>query len=268
MFMLSNCRQVISASAIAIATFIVSLLFISAKHPEKEINVQKITISSPSGKPLMVMDATSGVGVVSFLSEKGDKTMEITGGTHPSIVMSEEQKKIVEIAVLEESKPVVSLKDQSGVSRMQLQGGNSPALFLKNQKSEIIATILPLGDGGAACGLADKDGDVSAFLRGGSTPSVSFFQKSPEPNAAIGISKGIPHLLVSSPSTKDNLVLHGGEPTSVLFVDKEGKIPVLISKHGLFQGKKEEQQQSNQPKDEKIFTWDELMEPLKDIKLN
>lgn len=266
--MLNQYRQFISAAAVIVAIVFFSIFLTSGKHPQSEITAQKITITSPSGKPLMVIDATSGEGIVSFLSDKGEKTIEIKGGAHPSIVMNENQKQAIEISIADQSKPLVSLKDQNGVSRMQMQGGSSPALFLKNQQSEIIATILTLADGGAACGLADKDGDVAAFVRGGSTPSVSFFQKSAEPSVALGISKGIPHLLVTSPTTKDNLVLHGGEPTSVLFVDDKGEIPVLISKHGLFQGKKPEQQTNTPEKDEKIFTWDELLEPLKDFRLN
>ncbi len=260
-------RQLLSAASFLSVFLFGSLIFLSSKHPEKEINVQKITISDAKGKPCLVLDATSGTGVVSFISDNGDKTMEITGGKKPSIVMSEKQKQLVEISIIEDSKPMIALKDQTEVSRMQLQGGTSPAVFMKNQQNEIIGTMLTLGDGGAALGLADKEGDVAAFMRGGSTPSISFFQKSVEPNVALGISKGVPHLLVSSPSTKDNLVIHGGDPTSVIFVDEKGEIPVLLSKHGLFQGKKSEQQ-SNKPKEEKIFTWEELLEPLKDIKLN
>ena len=260
-------RQFLSAASFLSVLLFCMLFFLSGKHPEKEINVQKITISDAKGKPCMVLDATSGTGVVSFISDDGEKTMEITGGKKPSIVMSEKQHQVVEISIIEQSKPMISLKDEMGVSRMQIQGGNSPAIFMKNPQNEIIGTMLTLGDGGAALGLADKEGDVAAFMRGGTTPSISFFQKSVEPSVALGISKGIPHLLVSSPTTKDNLVIHGGDPTSVIFVDEKGEIPVLLSKHGLFQGKKSEPQ-SNKPKEEKLFTWEELLEPLKDMKLN
>lgn len=261
------CRRVLSVTSFLSLLLFCTLFFLSSKQAEKEINVQKITITNSKGKPCLVLDATSGVGVVSFISDSGEKTMQITGGEKPSIVMSENQHQLVEISIVEESKPMISLKDEANVSRMQIQGGNSPAIFMKNPQSEIIATMLTLGDGGAAVGLADKDGDVASFMRGGSTPSISFFQKSVEPNVALGISKGVPHLLVSSPSTKDNLVIHGGEPTSVLFVDEKGEIPVLLSKHGLFQGKKQEPQ-SNKTNEEKLFTWEELLEPLKDVKLN
>lgn len=246
----------------------VFLLSLKQNTVSNEIEAQKITLKTPSGVTCMILDASSGAPVVKFMDKAGDVNMELTGGNCPAIVMkNSKQKEIVQIAVLEEGNSVVSLKDESGVSRLQFQGGNAPAIFLKNGQNEIIGTMLTMQDGGAAVGLADKDGDVAAFMRGGSSPSVSFFNKSVEPLAAIGISQQVPHLLVTSPATKDSLVLHGGDPTSVLFVDDKGEIPVLLSKHGLFQGKK----QSNSTQsatDEKIFTWDELVNPLKDTKLN
>lgn len=247
-----------------------SVFLLSLKQPtvSNEIEVQKITLKTPDGMTCMVLDASTGSPVVKFIDKTGASNVEIVGGDCPSVVMrNSKQKEIVQIAVLEEGNSVVSLKDESGISRLQFQGGNAPAIFLKNTQNEIIGTMLTMQDGGAAVGLADKDGDVAAFMRGGSSPSISFFNKSVEPLAAIGISQRVPHLLVTSPTTKDNLVLHGGDPTSVLFVDDKGDIPVLLSKHGLFQGKK----QSNSTKsttDEKIFTWDELLNPLKDTKLN
>ena len=247
-----------------------SVFLLSLKSPtgSNEIEVQKITFKTPNGATCMILDASTGSPIVKFMDKAGAVNMELVGGEYPSVVMrNPKQKEIVQIAVLEEGNSVVSLKDESGVSRLQFQGGSAPAIFLKNAQNEIIGTMLTMQDGGAAVGLADKDGDVAAFMRGGSSPSVSFFQKSVEPLAAIGISQHVPHLLVTSPTTKDNLVLHGGDPTSVLFVDDKGDIPVLLSKHGLFQGKKQADS-TKSTADEKIFTWDELINPLKDTKLN
>lgn len=264
-------RHFLSLSTFLGALLFCMLFFLSHKNPEDvEMSFQKITLKNKEGKTCLVLDATSGAGVVSFFSPTGVETMQITGGVKPSIVMKDKTQVAFEITLADESKPILSLKDSKGVSRMQLQGGDTPALFLKNPQNEIIGTMLSLSDGGAALGLADKEGDVATFVRGGSTPSISFFQKSAEPSAALGISKGVPHLLVYSASTKDNLVLHGGEPTSLLFVEEGGDIPVLLSKHGLFQGKKSDKsdKQSNQPKDEKIFTWDDLLDTAKDFKLN
>lgn len=254
------------------ALTLTSVLCISLKNPSvpsaQELEVSKLVIKGSDGKPALILDASSGTPSVKFIDSKGEVNMELLGGANPTVLMrSSTQKEMLQIALIDDQNPVVSLKDANSVSRLQLQGGTSPALFLKNPSNEIIATIITLQDGGAAVGLADKEGDVATFLRGGNTPSVSFFQKSAEPYAALGISQKVPHLLVTSPSTKDNLVLHGGEPTSVLFVDDKGEIPVLLSKHGLFQGKKEASQ-SAPAKEDKIFTLDSILNPLKDVKLN
>lgn len=263
-------RRCISMLLVGSSIGMGSVLLLSLKPSTNanEAELQKLTLKSPDGKSSIVFDVSSGSPTVKFFDKMGYVNMELIGGDMPSITMkSSKQKEMIQIALLEEGNPVVSLKDDAGVSRMQLQGGGSPAIFLKNSQNEIIGTMLTIQDGGAAVGLADKDGDVAAFLRGGASPSISFFQKSTEPLAAIGISQKVPHLLVTSPTTKDNLVLHGGDPTSVLFVDDQGDIPVLLSKHGLFQGKKQSNQTQSST-EEKIFTWEELLNSLKDIKLN
>ncbi|MEI8300332.1 MAG: hypothetical protein WCG10_01800 [Chlamydiota bacterium] len=234
-----------------------------------EAEFQKITLKTLDGKSCMILDASSGVARIKFVDKKGETNLEISGGDTPSLVVRNAQsKEVIQIALLEEGNSVVNLKDAQGISRIQLQGGQMPAIFLKNPQNEVIGTLLTLQDGGAALGLADKEGDVAAFLRGGSTPSISFFQKSVEPLAAMGISQKVPHLLISSPLTKDNLVIHGGDPASVLFVDEQGDIPVLLSKHGLFQGKKPSASSEPAAPDEKVFTWGDLLNSLKDIDLN
>lgn len=236
--------------------------------PSNQIEIQKIILKSPDGRTCMVLDASTGYPVVKFMDKTGNSNMELVGGDLPSVTMKNaKQQEIVQISIIDQENSVIGLKDASGIARLQFQGGNAPAVFLRNAQNEVIATMLTMQDGGAAVGLADKDGDVAAFMRGGASPSVSFFQKSVEPLAAIGISQHVPHILVTSPTTKDNLVLHGGDPTSVLFVDDKGEIPVLLSKHGLFQGKKQSNSTQSST-DEKIFTWDELINPLQDTKLN
>jgi hypothetical protein len=242
-------------------------LSLNSKPRQSVLEADKIVLKTPEGKPALVLDASSGVAKVTFLNNSEKIQMELTGGDSPNISLRDSQEnEMMQISMVEDNSVVLALKDKNEISRVQIQGGGQPAYFLKNEKNEITATLLTLQDGGTALGLADKDGDVSAFLRGGQTPSISFFQKSVEPSVALGISKNIPHLLVASPTTKDNLVLHGGEPTSVLFVDDKGDIPVLLSKHGLFQGKRQ-QTQTEPSSEEKIFTWENLVNPLEDLKL-
>lgn len=253
------------ANGVILGMFFTSM---NSKPTPSVIEADKFVVKSPDGKPSLILDASDGVAKVSFFGLNHQIQMQLIGGASPSISMKDkDQKEMMQISLIQDGGVVFALKDKAEVSRLQLQGGVQPALFLKNERNDIIATLLTIQDGGAAFGLGDKDGDVAAFLRGGATPSISFFEKSIEPSVALGISKHVPHLLVSSPSTKDNLVLHGGEPTSLLFVDDKGDIPVLLSKHGLFQGKKQ-QTQSESSSEEKIFTWDDLINPLEDIKLH
>jgi hypothetical protein len=248
--------------------FLLSVQQPGASNTPKQIEVQQITFKGPDGRTCMILDASTGSPVVKFMNKAGKANMQLIGGEMPTISLSNSQQQdVIQITLVDEENSLIGLKDTSGIARLQLQGGNVPAIFLRNQQNEVVATMLTMQDGGAAVGLADKDGDVAAFMRGGSSPSISFYNKSVEPLTAIGISQQVPHLLVTSPTTKDNLVLHGGDPTSVLFVDDKGEIPVLLSKHGLFQGKKQSNS-SQSSGDEKIFTWGELLNPLTDIKLN
>lgn len=235
--------------------------------PKSEIECQRIILKNPQGQVAIELDARSLVPTVKMFDKNGRLQIEMLVAESPSIKMKgDKQNDLLCLNIDREGTPVVHLEDQGGRSRLQMQGGMSPALFLRNAENEVIGTMLTLQDGGAAVGLADNDGDVATFMRGGSNPSICFFQKSVEPLTAIGISQNVPHLLVTSPTTKDNLILHGGEPTSMLFLDDKGDVAILLSKHGLFQGKKETS--SPQPSgEEKLFTLQEFLNPLKDIKL-
>jgi len=245
--------------------------FISMKGsqaPSSELECQKLIIKGPDGKAAMVLDATGLVPIISILDKKGAANITLTGGEAPAITLkNRNQDESIALLVDKDQLPMIVFKDKKNYARMQIQGGDSPAIFLKNQSNEIVGTMLLLQDGGAAVGLADKEGDVAAFMRGGSSPSVSFFKKSVEPTAAVGISQNVPHFLLSSPTTNDSIILHGGDPTSVLFVDDKGEVPVLLSKHGLFQGK-EESSAKEEKQEGKIFTKDDFIHPLKDTKLN
>lgn len=132
---------------------------------------------------------------------------------------------------------VIALFDKQGVVRLQIQGGNTPAVMLSGPDSTLIGTLFTLQDGGAALGLGDQSGDIATFVRGGSSPNVAFYQHSSEPNLALGISGSIPHLMLMPKSKEEKLLIHGGSPASLLFVDENGDIPLALSKHGLNQSK-------------------------------
>ncbi|MDN3507474.1 MAG: hypothetical protein P0S94_00980, partial [Simkaniaceae bacterium] len=82
---------------------------------------------------------------------------------------------------------------------------------------------------------------------------------------ALGISKSVPHLLLTSKKTKDTAIFHGGDTASLFFADEQGNVSLFLSKDGLYQGKKEEKKEKKGPPG-KIFTWDPEQNPLKDLK--
>lgn len=236
--------------------------------PMEELQCQRLVIKSPDGLASLILDASTSIPTIKFLDKKGQPQLELSSAESGAIKIKNKKGADVFILSLDKDEaPTLLMKDQNQLTRMQIQGGDSPSIFIRNRQNEVVATMLLLQDGGAAVGLADKEGDVAAFMRGGVSPSLSFYQKSIEPMAAVGISQQVPHLLITSPATKDNLVLHGGDPTSVLFVDDKGDVPILLSKNGLFQGKKEPSPTKEQ-KDDKIFTLEDFINPLKNKKLN
>ena len=132
---------------------------------------------------------------------------------------------------------VIALFDKQGVVRLQLQGGNTPAVMLCGPDQTLIGTLFTLQDGGAALGLGDQGGDVATFVRGGGSPNIAFYQNSSEPNLAMGISGAVPHVMLMPKSKDEKLIIHGGSPATLLFMDENGEIPLAISKYGLNQNK-------------------------------
>lgn len=195
-----------------------------------------------------------------LLKRPGGGSIELSVEAAPTIKMTNSSGQITqEMAIGANGESLLTLHDHEGRGRIQMQGGGQPAIYLKSESGEIIGAMLTLQDGGAAVGLADRDGDVAALVRGGGSPSVSLFQKSAEPHVAMGVNQNVPHLLVTSKKNQDSLVIHGGDTTSLLFVDKQGDVSVFLSKYGLYQDNSEkEKKQDNASKDSKIFTWRDL----------
>jgi len=163
----------------------------------------------------------------------------------------------------------IQILDSSGNPRVELTGGESPAIYLRSENGEITGAMLTMQDGGTAVGLADANGNVAALLRGGETPSISLFQDATQPNIALGIAKDTPHFLLTSKKSHDSVLVHGGETTSLLFVDAAGQVPVFLSKHGVFQGKQNSEESAKEDKNEgKMFTWEEVTGKLGDLKIN
>lgn len=130
---------------------------------------------------------------------------------------------------------LMSFNDEQGNVRLQLQGGTFPALIMKNEYQEIVGTFFPLKDGGAAVGLGDREGNMATFIKGGSSPTMSFYHESNKPNIVMGISNNLPHLIIFPEKGSEGMFIQGSSPTSLLFIDEKGGIPVSLSRHGLYQ---------------------------------
>jgi len=65
-----------------------------------------------------------------------------------------------------------------------------------------------------------------------------------------------PHMMISNTNTEEGILIHGGNPNSMLFVDEKGKVKILISKYGIFQ-KKDDNEMKLKKKDKKIFSLDD-----------
>ena len=165
----------------------------------------------------------------------------------------------------DEDNTLITLNDREGNVRLQLQGGTFPALIMKSEREEIVGTFFPLKDGGAAIGLGDAEGNMATFIRGGHSPTMSFYQQSSEPNLALGISNRLPHFAMFPINGKEGMLIHGNAPTSLLFIDEEGEIPVSLSRHGLFQGQSHEEEESKSQEGKIFSSWDDLKKTLKQI---
>lgn len=143
---------------------------------------------------------------------------------------------------------VMIFNDQNGNTRLQLQGGVFPALIMKNEAREIVGTLFPLKDGGAAVGLGDREGNMATFIRGGSSPMMNFYHESNQPNIAMGIANELPHFIMIPKEGQEGMLIHGSAPASLLFIDDNGEIPVSLSRYGLQQPTESREQTSGEGK--------------------
>lgn len=138
-----------------------------------------------------------------------------------------------------------------------LQGGLGTGLYMKNQMNKMVGSWTVLKDGGSGMGMADSNGKAAAILRGGSNPSVTFFGDQPDPMAAIGMIQRVPHMLVSGKQGSEGILIHGGKPNSFVVVDESGKVKILISKEGVFQGKTKKEKAPYKDPSQKIFSYED-----------
>lgn len=165
-----------------------------------------------------------------FVTEYLKKTIE----TERLVLKTRSGQPLIEMIATEQG-GVIAFADTSGAIRLQLQGGELPALLIRGQDQTLIGSFFSMQDGGTAIGLGDQQGAVAAFVRGGSNPGLSLYQGSQEPGIAMGMTTHIPHLVINPPGHEGKMVMHGGEPASLVFIDESGDVPVTLSKYGLNQ---------------------------------
>lgn len=198
------------------------------KSAYKSLEVEHLTIKSSDGKGEIILGFAGGQPLIQMVGENSDVTFELAGGDHPTLELK-------------------------GKSSLMVKSGEQAGIFLKNELDKTVGSWTVLNDGGAGFGLADQRGAAAAIIRGGTSPSIAFFAAHNEPLAALGVMQKVPHLLISGPQGNEGILIHGGKPNSMIVVDEVGKVKVLISKHGVFQGK----EQSNPPfkkNDNKVFS--------------
>ncbi|MEM8629429.1 MAG: hypothetical protein AAGF04_05115 [Chlamydiota bacterium] len=162
-------------------------------------------------------------------------SIELVAGKSPQLAMRAGHRSLIEMRE-EGDTGAISLGNAKSGAHMDLKGGTGTGLFIKNGEGRVIGTWTMLQDGGTGIGLASGRGVAASILRGGDNPSVSFFSPNSEPMAAMGMVQKVPHLLISGRSGSEGILMHGGVPSSMLFVDEVGKVKILISKNGVFQG--------------------------------
>ena len=210
--------------------------------------------------------SASKAGHASFALRNADETPEVVlkGGKTPSLAFYEGEQSQMEL-IASKHGPLVKLNDLQGSPLVQLQGGTSAGVFLRQGSGEVVGSLIPLKEGGSALGLTNSKGDVATLLRGGNNPSVSFFQKNDSADVVLGISDKAPHLLLSKTNAAEGLLLYGGSPSSMLFVNERGQVPVILSKHGLLQDRNASAKEKPAPKKERFYSWEEFKDPLEDL---
>ncbi|MEL7431157.1 MAG: hypothetical protein AAGI90_01320 [Chlamydiota bacterium] len=190
-------------------------------------------------------------------SESGATSVQILGGETPEITIQTEGDSVFQV-VAKNDHAQLKLGDRTTADQLSLTGGPGAGMFIKNRQNKVIGTWTMLQGGGTGIGLATGEGFAASILRGGSNPSVSFFSPNNEPMAAMGMIQQVPHLLIAGGMGNEGILMHGKSPSSMLFVDEIGKVKILISKNGVFQGSGHPaQQEKSSASKNKVFSFED-----------
>ena len=197
------------------------------------------------------------IAMIGFFAWVGPQLFQTSGTLEASRIVLKGASGVPNIILQgDDENTLLTLNDREGNVRLQLQGGSFPAMMMKNEDQEIVGTFFPLKDGGAAVGLGDREGNMATFIRGGSSPMMNFYHESNEPNIAMGIANDLPHFVIVPTNGQEGMLIHGSTPTSLLFIDAQGKIPVSLSRHGLYQQGDNKENAQEKTEKEKIFSLD------------
>lgn len=247
-------RILLVVNALAMSALLVGLLVgFRSKNVYDSLQAKELTILSEHSKSKIYLGFEKQAPRISMKNAKGDVSFEIEGTDQPKLTLYQNQKPVAFFSASENGGVDLILNDQHLTPKIHLTSSQVPGIFLKNDLNKTVGSWTIVNDGGAGFGLADGNGFASTLLRGGLNPSIAFFHKKSEPLAAFGIMQTTPHLLISGQQGSEGILIHGGQPNSFLVVDEKGKVRILISKKGIFQGK-EDNSSNLKKKDEKILS--------------
>lgn len=175
------------------------------------------------------------------------------------ILKNKSQQDVIAFGVDQQGGGRVKVSGNQMQPSLFLQGGLGAGLYMKNQMNKMVGSWTILKDGGSGMGMGNNNGKAATILRGGSNPSVTFFGNQPDPMAAIGMIQQVPHMLISGKQGSEGILIHGGKPNSFVVVDESGKVKILISKDGVFQGKaKREKKAPSTEHGQKVFSYEDI----------
>jgi hypothetical protein len=209
---------------------------------EKVLEVEKLIIKNPRSKASIEMQIVGDKPIISLKNEKG--------------------LALVNLFIDEEGNAQISLNDQTAMPRLELRGGAVPSFFLLDKNQMAQGGLFTLAEGGGGLALCNAQGKISALVRGGENPGINLYEHAEEPTIALGVVSTVPHLFISGKYSTDGMLIHGGEPTSLLFIDNKGEVQVAVSRLGFYT----KQVQDTEKKQERpqLFSLDEFKNKLKE----
>lgn len=229
--------------------FLVGVLLLSFRGKNKE-QLEELVIKGTKG--IIKISVENGLPSIGIYDSQGNKQTLIQ--ENQLMTYGNNNQIASHLGVTDDGTGNIRLADSEQKTRLLMQGGQTPGIFLKNGNNKTVGSWAMLQDGGTGIGLGDGQGRAASVIRGGATPSVSFFNAQSEPMAALGMIQHVPHMLIAGPMGNEGILIHGGKPSSMVVVDEGGKIKILISKHGVFQGKEQQPGGRAKKKENKVFS--------------